>query len=243
MTKKKRTNHGAARQEDLQDEQWRPVPGYLGIYAVSDLGRVKSLARTVKTRTMTGYTLRKVWGGVLSPSMNSGGCQVVTLVTGRPGERIMYRVSRLVAEAFAGPPPSPAHLVMHVNGDQADCRLENLKWVTRKELHRAVWGRRDRKAYKPSPKTGRGTMAKLTPDMVRELRRRYAAGEGLQELAETYGIGRDHASRVAKRVVWKWVADDPADDPVLEAPQAPDEDQRPVRVDPHRPYPRVEGSW
>ena len=43
-----------------------------------------------------------------------------------------HYVHRLVAKAFLEPPPSEKHtIVNHIDGDRANNRPENLKWVTR----------------------------------------------------------------------------------------------------------------
>ena len=44
-----------------------------------------------------------------------------------------FRVSRLVCEAFHGPPPFPRAVVMHLDNDQTNNRAENLKWGSQKE--------------------------------------------------------------------------------------------------------------
>jgi hypothetical protein len=47
--------------------------------------------------------------------------------------RKSYRVHRLVCEAFHGPCPEDATLVMHENEDSLDNRPENLRWATQKD--------------------------------------------------------------------------------------------------------------
>jgi len=48
-----------------------------------------------------------------------------------------HLVHRLVAKAFLPPPPSEKHTqVMHIDGDPANNRADNLGWVTRSENRR-----------------------------------------------------------------------------------------------------------
>jgi HNH endonuclease len=47
--------------------------------------------------------------------------------------------------------------------------------------------------------------AKLDDDLVREMRRRYQAGEGVMVLAAAYGIDDGHASRIIHRKRWTHV--------------------------------------
>ena len=48
--------------------------------------------------------------------------------------RKKHLVHRLVAQAFLAPPPSEKHTeVMHIDGDPANSRADNLRWGTRAE--------------------------------------------------------------------------------------------------------------
>jgi hypothetical protein len=44
-----------------------------------------------------------------------------------------YKVARLVAEAFSGPPPFDGAVVMHLDENAANNRASNLRWGTQKE--------------------------------------------------------------------------------------------------------------
>ena len=109
-------------------EVWKPVPGYEGLYEVSDQGRVRSLDRdiTQKSRWGTWFTLRKK-GKLLRPGRMPQGHQSVAL-----GRRNSQCVHKLVLMAFVGPAPD-RHECCHNNGDPSDNRLENLRWGTRRE--------------------------------------------------------------------------------------------------------------
>lgn len=103
-------------------EEWRPVPGYEGLYEVSSYGRVRSLDRYVKT-CYGSYRLHK--GKVLSPGIRPDGYLVVSL------QYRMFRVHRLVAEAFI---PNPDNLpqVNHKDEDKSNNRFDNLEWCDSK---------------------------------------------------------------------------------------------------------------
>lgn len=104
-------------------ETWIAVPGYAGIYEVSDQGRVRSVDRT-DTR---GNSIR---GRLRSPGPIPSGHLRIDLWQAGAG-RSAY-VHRLVLEAFVGPCP-PGHEALHMNGEPTDNRLVNLRWGTRSE--------------------------------------------------------------------------------------------------------------
>jgi len=109
-----------------QQENWKPMPGYEGIYEVSDLGEIKSLAR-----------MRKSKNGCLCPVKE----KLLTKVPLRNGRLIVLLcnnikktnayVHRLVLEAFVGPCPDGMECC-HNDGDRTNNRLENLRWDTHK---------------------------------------------------------------------------------------------------------------
>lgn len=97
--------------------EWRPVPGYEGLYEVSELGRIRNV-RPSQGRP-AGY--------VLTTHVNQAtGCAVVRLYGPQGGKTLA--VHRLVARAFHGEPPAGAR-VKRINGIKADNRASNLAWA------------------------------------------------------------------------------------------------------------------
>lgn len=102
-------------------EEWRPIPGWLGLYEVSSFGRVKSLARV--------DALGRPWPErVLAHEIKANGRHRVTLYGAGRSER--RQVHHLVLEAFVGPCPDGLE-ACHWNDDPADNRLGNLRWDTK----------------------------------------------------------------------------------------------------------------
>lgn len=95
-------------------EEWRDVPGYEGLYQVSNLGRVYSF----KTNRY------------LKMGINSHGYKRAPLL--KDDKTQLRNVHRLVALAFI-PNPDNKPNVDHINGDKTDNRVTNLKWATQKE--------------------------------------------------------------------------------------------------------------
>jgi hypothetical protein len=96
-------------------ERWLPVPGYEGFYEVSDLGRVRSLAR------------QGTYGRTLKPIPDSHGYLRVVLSCDK--RRRGRYVHQLVLLAFIGPCPT-GHEVRHGPAGKLDNRLSNLSYGT-----------------------------------------------------------------------------------------------------------------
>ena len=106
-------------------EEFRDIKGHEGSYQVSNLGRVKSLAR----KDSIG---RRVDEKILKPSNNKIAYSQVLLR--KDGKTITRTIHQLVAESFLGHTPCGYKLVVdHINHDRYDNRLENLRLVTTSE--------------------------------------------------------------------------------------------------------------
>lgn len=92
----------------------KSVPGYEGLYSVSDDGRVFS----------------HVSNRELKPKTDRYGYKVVTLF--KDGKSHHITVHRIVAKTFI-PNPLSKRCVNHINEIKTDNRVENLEWVTVKE--------------------------------------------------------------------------------------------------------------
>ncbi|HEV8525455.1 MAG TPA: NUMOD4 domain-containing protein [Terriglobales bacterium] len=102
-------------------EHWRDVPGYEGLYQVSDQGRVRSATRK---GTKGGLKKQRLHKYLDRPTPVA--YYVVNLEGHR--QRGVYRVHRLVAMAFLG--LQPHQQVDHINRDTLDNRLSNLRVCT-----------------------------------------------------------------------------------------------------------------
>lgn len=126
-------------QEELNNEVWRDIKGYEGLYKVSSLGRVRSLDRVV-TRN-SGKVLRK--GKLLKPGKNKDGYFQVIL--SKAGKQKAARVNRLVALAFLSNPEDLPQ-VNHIDEDKSNNRVNNLEWCSRE--YNCNYGTRNEKISK-----------------------------------------------------------------------------------------------
>lgn len=101
----------------MENEIWKDIEGYEGLYQVSDRGRVRSLKK------------------ILNQTIQKDGYYNVTLHKNK--DKKTFRVHRLVAQAFI-PNPDNKSEVNHINEDKTDNRACNLNWMSHKE--NANWG-------------------------------------------------------------------------------------------------------
>lgn len=100
----------------MKNEEWRDVPGYDGLYQVSNKGRIKSFQRQA-TR-------------FIKQGINSRGYNTVFLHKNGKGKS--YSVHRLVATAFLSTDTNK-HFVNHIDGNKQNNCIKNLEWCTAKE--------------------------------------------------------------------------------------------------------------
>jgi hypothetical protein len=108
-------------------EQWKDIPGYEGLYQVSNLGRVRSLTRVIQRSNGSPQTVN---GRILKPRPLASGHWHVALCY--QGHRIDRPIHQLVMLAFVGLAPCGKEC-RHKNGKHTDNRLFNLCYGTHAE--------------------------------------------------------------------------------------------------------------
>ena len=99
---------------------------------------------------------RNSFGGISHGCLKSSGyCEVMICDS-------TFKVHRLVARAFLGPPPSEAAWqVNHIDGNRSNNRKDNLEWVSQSE--------NNRHSYATNPSRGNGGSKRARPVMIRPL--------------------------------------------------------------------------
>ena len=159
--------------EHLDDEEiWKDIKGYEGLYQVSNLGRVKSLGNNKNRKEK-----------ILKACLNNNGYLQVNLF--KNGKRKTEKVHRLVWKAFNGKIPKGLQ-VNRINEIKTDNRLENLNLMTCKENNnwgtgnerRAKSQRNDKKRSKSViQKNLHGEVIKIWPS-AREIERQLGYNQG-----------------------------------------------------------------
>jgi hypothetical protein len=166
--------------------EYRNVPGFVG-YRVGSDGSVWSCK-------ITGAHGREGEWFVLATYVDRDGYSCARLSAGR--RMRFFHVHSLVLLAFVGPCPDGME-ARHLNGTPDDNRLENLCWGTPSE------NAADKLRHGTATIGSRNPRAKLTEEVVLEIRRRLGLGEKQEVIAHEYGVRQTTVSDIKLRKKWK----------------------------------------
>lgn len=99
-------------------EKWADIPGWEGLYQISDLGRLKSFKVDPS--------------GTIMSTVNKKGGYLSTVLCAKGRTRQSEKIHRLVAKAFI-PNPDGKPEVNHKDCNRQNNRASNLEWATRTE--------------------------------------------------------------------------------------------------------------
>lgn len=102
----------------MQQEIWKDIPGYLGLYKVSNLGNV------------IGTKRKGTNGAPLKQHVSKAGYYYIHLYKNGVGKP--FKIHRLVAITFI-PNPENKSQINHKDGNKLNNNVENLEWATPKE--------------------------------------------------------------------------------------------------------------
>lgn len=167
----------------MDNEVWKPVPNYEGLYEISNLGKIRSLYYITHN---TFYNRIRV----MKPQNNGTGYLKVQLY--KNGKKEAYLIHRLVASVFI---PNPENLpqVNHKDENKLNNNVENLEWCT--HLYNHHYGTRQMKQTK-TQQTKRGIPI-IQKDMNNNIINKYVC---LREANRKTGIGRKEICLVCKGI-------------------------------------------
>lgn len=115
--------------QNLENEIWKPVKGFEGLYEVSNLGEVKTVERTILRKSALGkFSEYLVKSAIKKPYQNKSGYVTIAII--KENKTITTYLHRIIAEAFVERISETDIVVNHINGIKNDNRIENLEWVT-----------------------------------------------------------------------------------------------------------------
>lgn len=160
-------------------EEWKPITGYEGLYEVSNLARIKSLARFSISRD--GRKPRFMNEMIMKPGLNSKKYYITVLRKDGIGKCIL--VHRIMAIEFL-PNPEKKECINHKDGNRSNNSLENLEWCTQGEnqKHAYATGLASRNRKRPNKV--------LYPDVIKAIQE---SNLHYKELCKIYNI---HSSTV-----------------------------------------------
>jgi hypothetical protein len=168
----------------VNEEVWKPVVGYEGLYEVSNAGKVKSMPRNGRD------------GRVLKRQHNNKGYPQVSLcAVGVPRTALVHR---LVLSAFVGQ-PAPGQEGCHNDGDRTNCELQNLRWDTR------GGNMQDAVAHGTTTGGSKAANAKLTEQNVSAIRALLLLKVPQRRIAEQFGVCQEIISGIARGQRWKHI--------------------------------------
>lgn len=122
-----------------------------------------------------------------------------TIGLGTPsGRQKQISISRLLALTYIGPPPAAKSVVRHLNGDHTDNRLENLAWGSHAD------NMADARRH-GSFRNERNPRARLTVEIVRDARQRWATGCSMASLAREYNVCEGTIYHAVRGLTWRGI--------------------------------------
>ena len=180
----------------MEEEIWKDIEGFEGLYQVSNLGRVKSLVRPYR-RTEK----------IITATPNTAGYLIVGLR--RPGSVKSMLVHRLVMQAFEPIDNKDEMSVNHKDFNITNNRLENLEWCTVLENNQHFWefkGRDEGGIDKTKTTGSNHHLSNLTEEDVLNIRAMHATGNySVHGLARMLGMPENTVRCIVKRKTWKHI--------------------------------------
>lgn len=172
--------------------KWAGIPGYSGLYEISDEGAVFRIA----THGQSPKPIRRQ----VRPHRRN---KYLAFDLNRDDARQREYAHRLVWIAFVGPIPEGLE-INHIDGDRDNNRLENLELVTRSGNMAHCF-----QHLNPSLNRVKGIAhhkSRLTPEKVIEIRRLRADGVERCEVAVAFGVSRNAIRLIEIGKNWKHLA-------------------------------------
>lgn len=127
----------------MENEVWKDIPKYEGLYQASNLGRIRSCARTIIRENRIKQQFK---GKILSPEDNGNG--YLRLILYKNKKKNSEYVHRLIASAFIENYYN-CEQINHIDGNKQNNNINNLEWCTKSYNIKEAY----RLGLKTAPKT------------------------------------------------------------------------------------------
>lgn len=107
----------------IENEIWKEIPGYIGLYEISNKGRIKHLSRPKKSNK-DNFANKEF---IIATKISKGYTQV--WLTNSYGIKSLNYVHKLVAIAFIDNPNNYEY-INHKDENKQNNNVENLEWCT-----------------------------------------------------------------------------------------------------------------
>ena len=168
----------------MENEIWKDISGYEGLYQISNYGKIKSLSR-----------FQSATERILKSEINK--CGYVRIRLSYKNVSKKYQVHRIVALTFI-PNPENKPCVNHINGIKSDNRAKNLEWCTNSENMKHAF-----KNGLQSLDGEKNNMSKLTESNVIEIKNLLSNGIFHKDIALLYNVSRRCITDINKGLTWK----------------------------------------
>lgn len=166
-------------------ENWKNIPGYEGIYEISNLGNVRRIKASEGTRA----------GKQVNPWVAKNGyCTIGLSVCSKVKT---FTVHRLVYKTFVGDPIGLD--VCHNNGIRTDNRLSNLRADTRKGNMSDIY------KHDTHIRGERCGTNKYSQEFITEFKKNLSNFKSIRQAAMFYNIPASTAYGIVAGRIWGWL--------------------------------------
>lgn len=173
----------------MASEIWKDIPGWEGIYQISNEGRCRRMVAGQGTCV----------GKIVKPKRSGWKGQYLSFSLSRDNRPSQIYAHRAVLIAFVGAPPTDQHQANHRDGNKHNNHVDNLEWVTPFE--------NQRHRYESLGKTQDGEangFNKYSENIIRQVITLYNSGSYTQrEIARITGVDYRYVNAIVHRRAWK----------------------------------------
>lgn len=191
-------------------KEWKTIPGYSD-YEISNAGEIRSIERTKKYKSGRIIELKSKTKKLRKHPIN--GFLMTDLIDDKGKRNTVYPHKALALAFIKNNFPRKQKIVIHIDGDISNNKIENLRWSSYSESIRIGFetGKRDnstlwlKRRLKYGPKGGNKSMGRPDPlDYGKKKRIKYLRDEKgftLQQLATKYNCSVSHIHKTLKTFV------------------------------------------